>query len=111
MNTDQLLELAVDAAATARITRWLVLDDGPPPWGEKRQKLRVWLRARGGNCDDYGRTPCAWCTWANGTECPWCVGVYVAAGVLVARRVAPRAWPVVARWLTAAQIAGLLAVD
>lgn len=111
MNLDDLLELAVDGLAVARVTRWLVLDDGPPPWGEVRHWFRQWLRQRGGFCQDRGQPPCAWCTWADGTECPWCVGVYVAAGVYAARQVAPRVWPVLARWLALAQTAGLLAVE
>ena len=103
------LDLATDIAAGARITRWLVLDEGPPPWGAKRDQFRRWLRAKGGSCRDRGQVElCAWCTWADGTECPYCVGIYVAASIQVARRVAPRIWPVVARWLACAELAAQL---
>jgi hypothetical protein len=40
--------------------------------------------------------------------CPWCVGMYVAAGVVAARAVAPRLWGPVARVLAVAAIAGEL---
>lgn len=41
--------------------------------------------------------------------CRWCAGVWIAAGVLVARRVAPRAWPVAARGLVIASASALIA--
>lgn len=94
-NFDDLLDLAVDAGAAARITRWIVADYGPPPWQDIKQDVRRRLRARGGHFD----------TWADGTECPNCVGIYAAAFVIVARRVAPRAWRPLAAWLACAELA------
>jgi hypothetical protein len=41
-------------------------------------------------------------------ECPWCMGVYVAGFVFVARRVAPRAWTPLARVLALSATTGLL---
>lgn len=41
--------------------------------------------------------------------CPWCAGMWVAFGVVLARRVAPRAWSPVARALALSAVAGLLA--
>lgn len=41
--------------------------------------------------------------------CRWCAGVWIAAGVTVARRVAPRAWRPAAELLTCAAAAALLA--
>lgn len=95
------LELLVDAAAAARITRWIVSDFGPPPWDQLRGRFRQRLQERGGHA----------AIWADGTECGWCVGIYAAAGVMLARRVAPRLWPVAARWLACAEVAGLLLAE
>lgn len=41
--------------------------------------------------------------------CGWCASVWIAAGVLAARRLAPRAWNPVARLLAASTVANLLA--
>ena len=41
--------------------------------------------------------------------CRWCAGVWVAAGVTVARLAAPRVWDPIARGLTAAAAAALIA--
>lgn len=110
--TSDPLELLVDAAAAARITRWVVSDFGPPPWDQVRGRIRRALRRRGGDCDQQPvRELCAWCSWAEGTECGWCVGVYAAGAVIIARRVAPRVWPAVARWLACAEAAGLLLAE
>ena len=40
-------------------------------------------------------------------NCPWCTGVWVAAGVQAASTFAPRAWRPVARALAVAAIAGV----
>lgn len=41
-------------------------------------------------------------------NCPWCVGVYAAAGVSLARAVAPVSWRAVARALALSAVAGEL---
>jgi hypothetical protein len=41
--------------------------------------------------------------------CRWCTGVYVAAGVVLARQLAPRAWGPVADMLAVAAAAALVA--
>lgn len=41
--------------------------------------------------------------------CAWCLGVWAAVGVVVARRVAPRWWPPVARALAMSHVVGMLA--
>jgi hypothetical protein len=40
--------------------------------------------------------------------CPYCVGVYVGAGVLAARKLFPRGWPLVARGAALAATAALV---
>lgn len=41
--------------------------------------------------------------------CPWCTGVWVAAGITAARRLTPRLWAPVAETAVVAAAAGLLA--
>lgn len=41
--------------------------------------------------------------------CRWCASVHIAFGIIVARRVAPRWWPPIARAFTYASAAALLA--
>lgn len=41
--------------------------------------------------------------------CPWCASMYIGAGVVIARRVAPRVWGPVAAALAFSAVAGLLA--
>lgn len=42
--------------------------------------------------------------------CPWCMGVWIAGGVMVARRYAPGVWKHAARVLALAELASLIAV-
>lgn len=42
-------------------------------------------------------------------RCSWCTGVWVAAGVVAARRVAPRVWAPAAEALAVAAVVGLIA--
>lgn len=46
---------------------------------------------------------------ADFVECPWCVGMYVAGLVVVARRIAPRWWGPVATALAYSGVTGFLA--
>lgn len=43
-------------------------------------------------------------------SCPWCTSVWLAAGVLLARRLAPRAWSPVAQVLAMSEVAALATV-
>lgn len=43
--------------------------------------------------------------------CPWCVGVWVGFGVMIARRVTPRLWSPVARALALGAAAGLVEIN
>lgn len=40
--------------------------------------------------------------------CPWCAGMWVALGVVAARRLVPRAWAPLARALAFSAVAGLM---
>lgn len=40
--------------------------------------------------------------------CPWCLGIWVAAGVVGARAVAPRVWGMIARGLAFSAGAGVI---
>jgi Protein of unknown function (DUF1360) len=94
----------IDALAVARITR-LVVEDRVP-FGPMRERIRAhYLReqdsaAGPGEPDPY---------LVELLECPWCASVWIAAGVLVVRRVAPRAWRPLACVLAASEVAGLAA--
>lgn len=83
-------ELVVDAIATYRLTR-LVQEDS------LLDRPREWV------LDRWGHRKAA-----ELVTCPWCAGVWVAAGVVAARVLFPRAWPVCARVLAASAVTGLL---
>jgi len=119
-----LEELGVDALAAARITR-LVTQDTITETLRKRFVARVLNRAAHGDRwrTEKAQEPDDIDDWFDAYElttgedvpklavlvtCPWCVGVYVAVGVSVARRVAPRVWGPLARGLAVAQLAGVI---
>ena len=84
-----LLELVIDAGAACRLTRLVTTDTITAP-----------LRDRIGD------------RWPNSpldvlVNCPWCTGVWVAAGVQAAALLAPRWWRPAARGLAIAAIAGV----
>lgn len=85
----------VDALATARLTRLVTKD-------AILERLR-WPIIRG---SATGRLP-AWC--GEFIRCPWCVSIWAAAGVVAARRLAPRSWGPVAMMLASSEVAGLAA--
>lgn len=110
------LELAVDAIAAHRLTR-LVTTDSITRRPRRALIELAYLRANG-----YAPTPVDGDTWddivdddphppplAKLLRCRWCMGVWCAAGVTVARRVAPRSWPRLARLLVVADAAALIA--
>jgi len=86
------IELAVDALAVARLTRLLQHDEVWPVL-EAREAFERWA---GGT------------RWADLTSCPWCLSMWLGAGVAGARRLFPRAWPVVGRILAASATTGYL---
>lgn len=82
------LAFAILVAATWRITRFLVLDD---LIGGTRSKLVDALERRPapGQVDydeDKAKNLLTYKLWLLIT-CPWCVGIYVSAGVLVTARI------------------------
>jgi hypothetical protein len=107
-------DLAVDLLATHRLVRLAtadVLTQGP------RDRLVGWLYRRHGDTD--GTPASGWADYAEVdpdapklatlVTCRWCAGVWVAFGVVAARKLAPRPWDYVARALAASSVAGLLA--
>lgn len=87
--TDRMLDFTVDALATYRIARLVAQDDLTAPLRERVRDSNRFV----------GRL----------VQCPHCVGVWAAGGVLVARLVAPRLWGPVARGLACAAVASVLA--
>lgn len=85
------LLLLLDGLAVFRLTR-LITDD-TIPFG--RLRLRV-----------EARWPNAWFTEL--ATCPWCMSVWVAAGVLGAHALVPAWWPYAAAVLAFSAVAGLL---
>lgn len=87
------VDLALDALATVRLTR-LVTIDSFPPIAAARERIQTRYEGR---------------PVAELVGCPHCAGVWVAAGVLAARRVAPRWWSPVAVLLALAAAPSLAA--
>lgn len=119
----------VDALATYRLTRLVVTD---ALLDEVRVGVQIWLGEECRRCDHVidahanppGEAPrcaivgCSCALYvprhpkmAELLGCSWCVSVWIAAGVVVARRVAPRLWGPVATLLAASTIAGVLSRD
>lgn len=107
-------EFAIDALAAHRLTRLVTADVITQPW-------RDWVvchayRAKG---DQGGEPASGWADYAEADPdapklaslivCRWCTGMYVAALVIVARRVSPTVWGYLARVLAASSAAALLA--
>lgn len=117
-----MIDLAVDALATFRITRLAVEDQLT---AELRDALVEAAYAAAGRHGwalrnlEVGDEPGAWADavardpdppkLAFLISCPWCAGMYVAAGVAVARRLAPRPWGALARVLALSAAAGIIA--
>jgi hypothetical protein len=81
-----------DALAAYRLTRLITEDD--QPFGRLRDHLAE-------------RHPAALITeWVH---CPWCAGMWVATGVVVARAVMPKVWSPTATVLALSATVGLLA--
>lgn len=89
-----VVDLATDIVATARLVK-LVKDD----------RIVQPLRTR---ALDVGARHDVEETVGYFLSCPWCLGIWLAAGVTVARFVAPRQWRWVSRALATAAIASEL---
>lgn len=84
------MKLLVDTLAVARLTRLVTRD-------------RITIRPRNWVWE-HAPEPIA-----GLVDCSWCVSMYVAFGVVAARRFAPRAWSPVAAALAMSEVAGLAA--
>lgn len=108
------LTLAIDALATYRLTRLATADVISEPLRRSvvDRALGPEGRAAAGDgdtavevVDDLDDPP----KLARLVTCRWCAGVWIAAGVVAARRLAPRAWEPVAEGLALSAAAVLLA--
>lgn len=86
-----MTDLLLDALATFRLTRLVVADT---LLEEPRARLLVRLETSGHH------------KLAEGLSCMWCVSIWLAPAVVIARRRAPRAWDPVARTLAFSAVAG-----
>lgn len=84
------MNLLVDTLAVLRLTRLVTRDRIT-----RRPRNWVW---------EHASEPIA-----GLVDCPWCVSMYVAFGVVAARRFAPRAWSPIAAALAMSEVAGLAA--
>lgn len=108
------LELVVDAVAAYRLTKLVTDDEITEPL---RDAVVEWSYR-----DDVDPLPDGYASWsdlaitdpkspklATLVTCRWCAGVWIGAGVVAARRVAPRAWQPLAEALSFAAAAALIA--
>ena len=90
------IELVVDALAAYRITRLASVDTFPAAVAV-RDRISRWARASGHHAVD------------EFVHCPWCIGFWIAAAVVVTRTSSTRAWDPVARTLAISAAAGVIA--
>ncbi len=88
----ELIDLAVDALTTYRLTRLVVEDEIAAPLRD-----RIWKRWA------PDRTKVGYLI-----TCPWCVSVWVGAGVVAAGAVAPTAWRALSRVLVLSALTGMV---
>jgi uncharacterized protein DUF1360 len=94
--SSQTGDLVVDALASYRVTRLLVSDRIV----DRHRDALVDRLRRGGHRK-----------LVELSECPWCIGFWVACGVVAARRAVPRAWSPVAEAFAFSAVSGLLASE
>lgn len=97
-----MVDLIVDALAVHRLTRMAIEDR--VPFGAVRSAVVRRAYERQSN-DGSSEQPYV----VELLSCPWCMSIWVAGGVMVARRLSPRAWRPLALILAASSITGLLA--
>lgn len=107
------LELVVDGLAAYRLTRLATADVISEPW---RRSAVDRLVSNGSEEPAEGETAQEVVDamaeppkLARLLTCRWCAGMWIAAGVVGARTVAPRAWSPVARTLALSAAATLIA--
>jgi hypothetical protein len=110
----------VDALATFRLAK-LATDDQLT--AEARDAVIRWAYGRAGSPTPEGvdvDRPGAWADdvvpndpdppkLAILASCPWCAGAWIALGVVIARRVAPRPWRFASEVFALSAVAGLVA--
>ena len=84
--------LAVNALAAYRITRFIQQDTFPPV---KAFRAYVW--------DRWSRS-----LLAEAIECPWCLGFWIAIGVIAADHFATEPWRIIASVLATSAVIGLI---
>lgn len=108
----------VDALATARLTRLVVADTITEPLRQRairaayaRAGRETYFTIESQHSDPEGIVTADPMPpkLAYLVTCPWCAGMWVALGVVVIRRVAPRAWRPLARALAMSEAAGVIA--
>lgn len=87
-----LLDVATDVLAVHRLTRLIVEDE-----------ITSDLRNKWYDKHDPGTTKLGYLV-----SCPWCMSMYVAAGAVVARKVAPNLWGPLASALAMSSVVGLM---
>jgi hypothetical protein len=87
---DRVTDDVLDAIAVWRIVRLIQRDSIT---ADPREKL----------INRYGHM-----TWTELLSCPWCAGIWVGAGVVLARAAAPRLWGMIARGLAFSAGAGVI---
>lgn len=94
---------AIDALAVARLARLVTTDNFPPI-----EKLREAVLDRYPTVNWRGQEiEGHW--FGELITCPWCSSVWIGAGVVAARAIAPRWWDPVAKLLAFSEVAGLAA--
>ena len=95
-----VLTFAIDALATYRITRLLIEDEIL-----RTPRMAILSRLE----PDEGFTqPGDESKLAYFLQCPWCMGAWVAVGVVACRAIAPRLWHPLATALALSAAAGLI---
>ena len=92
-------QLVVDALASYRITRLIVEDDITAPLREKVRHAAMRSVDSPGVAAKVNTL----------LSCPWCVGWWVACGVVAARKVTPRVWEPVATAFAFSAVTGIIA--
>lgn len=93
-----MIDEVVDALAVARVTR--LINEDRIPFGGVRDAILARAARDGGGLGSESKL-------AELVTCPWCMSMWVAGGVLVARR--SRFWRPLALVLAMSEVAGLLA--
>lgn len=120
------LAAAIDALATFRLTRLVVEDQLTVEWRDALISAAYATEGREATMvralEEMGldMRPGVWADQVVPNDpdppklaylitCPWCAGMYVAAGVAIARRLAPRPWQALAKVLALSAAAGIIA--